>query len=42
MDVATGKFRGRDQERLATEADLMQAQREGRIEVNPRTATTLG
>jgi hypothetical protein len=42
MDVATGKFRGRDAERIATEADLMAAQREGRIVVNPRTATTLG
>ena len=41
MDVATGKFRGRDAERIATEADLMSAQREGRIQVNPRTATTL-
>jgi hypothetical protein len=41
MDVANGKFRGRDAERLATEADLMSAQREGRIVVNPRTATTL-
>ena len=37
----TGKFRGRDAERVATEADLMSAQREGRIQVNPRTATTL-
>ena len=42
MDVANGKFRGRDAERIATEADLMAAQREGRIQVNPRTATTLG
>jgi hypothetical protein len=42
MDVANGKFRGRDAERIATEADLMSAQREGRIQVNPRTATTLG
>lgn len=42
MDIAAGKFRGRDQERIATEADLMAAQREGRIQVNPRTATTLG
>lgn len=41
MDVASGKFRGRDQERIATEADLMMAQREGRIIVNPRTATTI-
>ena len=41
MDVAAGKFRGRDAERNATEADLMAAQREGRIQVNPRTATTL-
>jgi hypothetical protein len=39
MDVAAGKFRGRDAERVATEADLMAAQREGRIQVNPRTAT---
>jgi hypothetical protein len=39
MDVANGKFRGRDAERVATEADLMAAQREGRIQVNPRTAT---
>jgi hypothetical protein len=42
MDVANGKFRGRDAERIATEADLMAAQREGRIQINPRTATTLG
>lgn len=42
MDVAQGKFRGRDAERIATEADLMSAQREGRIQVNPRTATSLG
>ena len=42
MDVANGKFRGRDQERIATEADLMAAQREGRIQVNPRTATVVG
>ena len=42
MDVANGKFRGRDQERIATEADLMSAQREGRIQVNPRTATHVG
>ena len=42
MDIANGKFRGRDAERIATEADLMAAQREGRIQVNPRTATTLG
>ena len=42
MDVANGKFRGRDAERVATEADLMAAQREGRIQVNPRTATQLG
>ena len=41
MDCANGKFRGRDAERIATEADLMSAQREGRIQVNPRTATTL-
>jgi len=41
MDCAQGKFRGRDAERVATEADLMSAQREGRIVVNPRTATTL-
>lgn len=41
MDVAQGKFRGRDAERVATEHDLMSAQREGRIVVNPRTATTL-
>jgi hypothetical protein len=41
MDVANGRFRGRDAERIATEADLMAAQREGRIQVNPRTATTL-
>jgi hypothetical protein len=41
MDVAAGKFRGRDADRIATEADLMAAQREGRIQVNPRTATTL-
>lgn len=41
MDVAAGKFRGRDAERAATEADLMAAQREGRIVVNPRTATSL-
>jgi hypothetical protein len=42
QDVAAGKFRGREQERIATEADLMAAQREGRIEVNPRTATHIG
>ena len=42
MDVAAGKFRGRDAERIATEADLMSAQREGRIQINPRTASTLG
>jgi hypothetical protein len=42
MDIANGKFRGRDAERLATEADLMAAQREGRIVINPRTATQLG
>lgn len=42
MDVARGVFRGRDAERIATEADLMSAQREGRIQVNPRTATHLG
>jgi hypothetical protein len=42
MDVAQGKFRGRDAERVATEADLMSAQHEGRIQVNPRTATQLG
>jgi hypothetical protein len=41
MDVAQGKFRGREPDRLATEQDLMMAQREGRIIVNPRTATTL-
>ena len=41
IDVANGKFRGRDQERIATEADLMAAQREVRIIVNPRTATTI-
>jgi hypothetical protein len=41
MDVARGKFQGRDAERMATEADLMSAQREGRIQINPRTATTL-
>lgn len=41
MDVAQGKFRGRDADRLATEQDLMLAQREGRININPRTATTL-
>jgi hypothetical protein len=41
MDCASGKFRGRDNERIATEADLMAAQREGRIIVNPRTATTI-
>jgi len=41
MDVANGKFRGRDAERVATEADLMAAQREGRIQINPRTATTV-
>jgi hypothetical protein len=41
MDVANGKFRGREPERIATEQDLMMAQREGRIVVNPRTATTL-
>lgn len=41
MDCASGKFRGRDAERVATEADLMAAQREGRIIVNPRTATTI-
>lgn len=40
MDVAAGKFRGRDPERIATEADLMAAQREGRIQINPRTATS--
>jgi hypothetical protein len=39
IDVANGKFRGREAERAATEADLMAAQREGRIQVNPRTAT---
>jgi len=42
MDVANGKFRGRDAERVATEADLMAAQREGRIQINPRTATVVG
>jgi hypothetical protein len=42
MDVAKGVFRGRDAERIATEADLMAAQREGRIQVNPRTATMIG
>lgn len=41
LDCAQGKFRGREAERAATEADLMSAQREGRIVVNPRTATTL-
>lgn len=41
MDVAQGKFRGREADRLATEQDLMAAQREGRITINPRTATTL-
>ena len=41
MDVARGVFRGRDAERVATEADLMAAQREGRIVINPRTATTI-
>ena len=41
MDVASGKFRGREADRLATEQDLMAAQREGRITINPRTATTL-
>jgi hypothetical protein len=39
QDVANGKFRGREAERAATEADLMAAQREGRIQYNPRTAT---
>lgn len=42
QDVAAGKFRGRENERAATEADLMAAQREGRITVNPRTATHIG
>jgi len=42
MDVARGVFAGRDAERAATEADLMSAQREGRIQVDPRTATHLG
>jgi hypothetical protein len=42
LDCAQGKFRGREAERLATEQDLMSAQREGRIQVNPRTATELG
>jgi hypothetical protein len=42
MDIANGKFRGRDAERIATEADLMAAQREGRIVINPRTATQIG
>jgi len=42
QDVASGKFRGREAERAATEADLMAAQREGRIQVNPRTATMIG
>lgn len=42
QDVAAGKFRGREAERVATEADLMAAQREGRIKVNPRTATHIG
>lgn len=42
MDCARGVFAGREAERLATEADLMSAQREGRIVVNPRTATRLG
>jgi hypothetical protein len=42
QDIAAGKFRGRDAERIATETDLMSAQREGRIQINPRTATHLG
>lgn len=42
QDVARGVFRGRDAERIATEADLMAAQREGRIQINPRTATNIG
>jgi hypothetical protein len=42
MDVARGVFAGRDAERVATEADLMAAQREGRIQVDPRTATQIG
>lgn len=42
QDVARGVFRGRDAERAATEADLMAAQREGRIQFNPRTASHLG
>jgi len=42
QDIASGKFRGRDAERIATEQDLMAAQREGRIQYNPRTATHLG
>ena len=42
MDCARGVFNGREAERLATEADLMAAQREGRIQVNPRTATRVG
>jgi hypothetical protein len=41
VDCAKGKFVGREAERAATELDLMNAQREGRIVVNPRTATTL-
>lgn len=42
MDVAQGRFNGREAERLATEADLMAAQREGRIQIDPRTATSIG
>lgn len=42
QDVARGVFRGREAERVATEADLMAAQREGRIQINPRTASHLG
>ena len=38
-DVANGVFRGREQDKIATEADLMAAQREGRIQINPHTAT---
>jgi hypothetical protein len=36
-DVASGKWRGREQHQAAIDADIILAQREGRIIVNQRT-----
>jgi hypothetical protein len=36
-DVASGKWRGREQQQAAIDADIILAQRENRIIINPRT-----